>query len=75
MSKGLRKIQEKIGFMTIRLATLLVIFILAYILYDIFSKGLGSISWEFITAKPRKGMTEGGIWPAIAGTFWVKTPV
>jgi phosphate transport system permease protein len=71
MSVRVRKIQEKIGFMIIRLATMLVVLILAYILYHILKKGLPVINWEFITAKPRNGMTEGGIWPAIVGTFWV----
>jgi phosphate transport system permease protein len=66
-----RKINEKMGFMLLRLAFLVVIFILVFILYDIFSKGAGVINWEFITSKPRRGMTEGGIWPAIVGTFWV----
>lgn len=66
-----RKINEKIGFMVLRLAFLIVMGILFFILYDIFSKGGSVISWEFITDKPRKGMTEGGIWPAIVGTFWV----
>lgn len=65
------KINEKIGFLVLRLAALFVIFVLGIILYDIFSKGSGVISWEFIVDKPRKGMTEGGIWPAIVGTFWV----
>ncbi len=59
------------GFMLLRLAFLAVIFILIFILYDIFSKGAGVINWEFITSKPRNGMTQGGIWPAIVGTFWV----
>ncbi|MCK4881635.1 MAG: phosphate ABC transporter, permease protein PstA, partial [Candidatus Omnitrophica bacterium] len=44
---------------------------LVIILWDIFSKGASSISWEFITAMPKKGMTEGGIFPAIVGTFFV----
>ena len=66
-----RKIEEKIGFTIIRLATLLVVFVLFFIIYDILSKGAGVISWDFITDKPRMGMTEGGIWPAIVGTFWV----
>ena len=57
--------------MLIRLAALFVILILVFILWDIFSKGVSVINWEFITQKPRKGMTEGGIWPAIVGTFWV----
>jgi phosphate transport system permease protein len=65
------KINEKIGFMVLRLATIAILFVVFFILYDIFSKGSEVLSWEFITSKPRKGMTEGGIWPAIVGTFWV----
>jgi phosphate transport system permease protein len=41
--------------------------ILGVILY----RGLPSISWAFITDIPRERMTEGGIWPAIVGTFWL----
>jgi phosphate transport system permease protein len=44
--------------------------LLGYLLY----RGAPSISWEFLTAVPRRFMTEGGIWPAILGTllltFW-----
>ncbi|MBN2008326.1 phosphate ABC transporter permease PstA [candidate division KSB1 bacterium] len=71
MKLNSRKINEKLGFFMVRMAAVLVVFILAVILYDIFSKGGSVISWEFITQKPRKGITEGGIWPAIVGTFWV----
>ncbi|MBN1155020.1 phosphate ABC transporter permease PstA [candidate division KSB1 bacterium] len=71
MKLSWRKITEKIGFMMLRLSALLVIVVLAFIIYDIFSKGAGVISWNFITKKPTNGMTEGGIWPAIIGTFWV----
>jgi phosphate transport system permease protein len=66
-----REVEEKIGFGILRLATLLIIAVLFYILYDIYSKGGKVISWEFITHKPTQGMTAGGIWPAIVGTFWV----
>jgi len=31
--------------------------------------GAGHISWDFIFGSPEKGMTEGGIFPAIVGTF------
>jgi phosphate transport system permease protein len=41
--------------------------LLGYILW----RGAPSISWEFLTAAPKKFMTEGGIWPAIVGTFWL----
>jgi phosphate transport system permease protein len=47
----------------------LVCFFLAIILYDIFSKGWSTISLNFIFDFPRKGMTEGGILPAVVGTF------
>jgi phosphate transport system permease protein len=66
-----RKAQEQLGFLLLRLTTILLIFILGFILFDIISKGMGSLSWEFISQPPKKGMTEGGIWPAIVGTFWV----
>jgi phosphate transport system permease protein len=66
-----RKITEKIGFFILGAATVLTVLVLFFILYDIYSKGGGVINWEFITSKPLKGMTAGGIWPAIVGTFWV----
>lgn len=42
-----------------------VLFILGYILW----RGMGSISWEFVSQPPRMSMTQGGIWPAIYGTI------
>jgi phosphate transport system permease protein len=45
--------------------------ILVVIFYDIFSKGAQVISWEFLTRPPVDGMTRGGIFPAILGTFFV----
>jgi len=66
-----RKVEEFIGFLILRICIAFVIFALAIILFDIFKKGSGVISWEFLTAMPRKGMTQGGIFPAIIGTFLV----
>jgi phosphate transport system permease protein len=66
-----RKLSQRIGFFILRSAALIIIFVLGFILFDILSKGAKAISWEFITQSPKKGMTEGGIWPAIVGTFWV----
>jgi phosphate transport system permease protein len=66
-----KELKQKLGFAILRLATWLVLFILAVILYDIISKGASTISWEFLTAPPRQGMTEGGIFPAILGTVLV----
>src|ERR1019366_3202358 len=33
--------------------------------------GHSSITWKFLTEAPRQGMTEGGIFPAIVGTFFL----
>ncbi len=62
---------ELIGYWALRLAMALVLFILGVIVYDIVSKGIGVINWEFLTQPPRVGMTEGGIFPAIVGTLYV----
>lgn len=62
---------ERLGFLMLYLAGILVLFFLGVILFDIFIKGVGTLSWKFLTQPPRMGMTEGGIFPAIMGTFMV----
>jgi phosphate transport system permease protein len=62
---------ERLGFLVLYLAGILVLFFLGVILFDIFIKGVGVLSWRFLTQPPRMGMTEGGIFPAIMGTFTV----
>lgn len=62
---------EVIGLWFLRLSLAVVILILGFILLDILSKGSAVINWEFLTASPRSGMTEGGIYPAIIGTLLV----
>lgn len=69
--RALRDVQQTIGFNLLKLAMVVVLAILSLILYDVFSKGHGAISWEFLTMPPRNRMTEGGIWPAIVGTVYV----
>ncbi len=64
-------LKEKLVFLSMRLAMLLVLLAILYIFYDLTSKGIGALSWEFLTQSPRKGMTEGGILPAILGTLYV----
>jgi phosphate transport system permease protein len=55
----------------LRICLYLVLAILLLFLYDIGRKGGGAISWEFLSQAPKKGMTQGGIFPAIFGTFLV----
>ncbi|RPH32434.1 MAG: phosphate ABC transporter permease PstA [Bacteroidales bacterium] len=60
---------EKIAFGIFRAMSLLVVGILFLILGFIVVKGISVISWDFITKMPEDGMTKGGIYPAIIGTF------
>jgi len=62
---------QALGFFVLRLCLYFVVSILLLFLYDLVKKGGGVISWEFLTQPPRRGMTEGGIFPAIVGTFLV----
>ncbi len=68
-----KKIVQFIGFLSLRVCLYTVLAILLLLLYDIGRKGGGVLSWEFISQPPRRGMTEGGIFPAIIGTFLVTT--
>jgi len=49
-------------------ATAVILLMLGIILIDIIVGGSKVLSWEFISAAPREGMTKGGIFPAIIGT-------
>ncbi|MEN6445808.1 MAG: phosphate ABC transporter permease PstA [Candidatus Cloacimonas sp.] len=44
---------------------------LAIFLIRIFYLGGSALSWEFIFTAPRNAMQEGGIFPALVGTFWL----
>lgn len=60
---------QKFAFGIFRLLSLCIVLILFAILGFIIYKGIGAISWDFITSAPTDGMTGGGIWPAIVGTL------
>lgn len=66
-----RKITEKVVFMIFRLLCVSVVGILLLILGFIVIKGIGVISWDFLTEAPSDGMTSGGIFPAIVGTLYL----
>ena len=52
-----------------QVAVLLIIAILFVILGIIIYQGREKFSWEFISSFPTDGMTKGGIFPALIGTF------
>jgi len=62
---------EFLGFFSLRICLYLVLAVLLLFVYDIGSKGAGAVNWEFLSQAPRRGMTEGGIFPAIIGTLLV----
>ena len=64
-----KSISQSIAFWIFRILSLVVMGILFSILGFIFVKGIGVISWDFITQMPKDGMTKGGIYPAIIGTL------
>lgn len=47
----------------------LIIIVVVIIIGDILLGGWSTLSWEFLSGAPTNGMTEGGIFPAIFGTF------
>lgn len=65
----IKKIQRFFNWILLLGSTLLVCLILGVILWDIFSKGISSVTWNFISGFPTNGMTKGGILPAIVGTL------
>ena len=71
MHSSRRRLIQKIGFSILILSLIITIFFLFVIVIFVAVRGAGVIDWEFITAMPRKSMTEGGIWPAILGTFYL----
>lgn len=68
-----RKLKQRIAFSILGLGLFSALAVLVLIIYFIFSKGLGVVNWEFISQMPRMGMTEGGILPAIIGSFCLIT--
>ena len=53
-----------------RVTTMCSVLILAVLLYTVLSKGLGHLSWSFLTSSPHPDPARAGIWPALMGTFW-----
>lgn len=64
-----KDIKEKAVVGITQIAVLLIIAILFVILGIIIYQGREKFSWEFISSFPTDGMTKGGIFPALIGTF------
>ncbi len=64
-----RLLKQKIYFQIFRVVTFAIVLFLLIMIFTFISNGIGAISWTFLTDKPREGMTQGGIFPAIMGTI------
>lgn len=67
----MKRLGALLGRCYLLVCTVLVVAVLLGFLAHIAHHGWQVMGWEFLTAPPRKGMTRGGIFPAIAGTALV----
>ena len=63
--------KQKIAFNVLFLCTLVVILPVLFVLFIVVKNGWSALNWQFISAMPRAGMREGGIYPAIMGTIYL----
>ena len=64
------KVQNLVRILLLLMTALLILPVLI-ILGLLIHHGAPVISWEFLTADPTNGMTQGGIFPALVGTLWL----
>jgi len=62
------RIRQHIAFSILGIVTLAIVVPILLVIVYIVVNGFGAITWEFLTAAPRQGMKDGGIFPAIVGT-------
>ena len=66
-----KRIIQYLGLSLLIAAVAVVLSALGLALFDLTMKGAPALTWQFLTHFPKKGMTEGGIFPAIFGTTLV----
>ena len=66
-----RHLSQRLGFSLLTLMAVFTVVPIVGVIIYIFMQGSPAISWEFLTEAPRSGMREGGILPAIIGTFYL----
>jgi phosphate transport system permease protein len=64
-----RYLVQRAGFALLGLTALVVVVPILLVVGTIVVRGMGVMSWEFLSAMPRGGMKAGGIFPAIVGTL------
>jgi phosphate transport system permease protein len=70
-SSDARLARQKLGFGCLTIITLVTVIPILTVVIYILIKGLPAISWSFLTTFPFDGVKQGGIFPAIVGTFFL----
>jgi phosphate transport system permease protein len=66
-----KRAAQRIAFTLLTLSTVSAFIALGAILYSMIANGASALSWHFLVEFPRKMMTEGGIYPALVGSFYL----
>jgi phosphate transport system permease protein len=66
-----RRVVQRIAFALLTLSTVSAFLALGAILYSMIANGASALSWDFLVSFPRRMMTEGGIYPALVGSFYL----
>jgi len=66
-----RQLSQRTAFGLLGLATIVVIAAVAFIMIYIITNGAGAVDWAFLTQSPTQAGKAGGIFPALAGTFFL----
>jgi len=64
-----RHLVQSVGFALLALCALVVVLPILLVIGTVTVRGAPALSWEFLSAMPRDGMKQGGIFPAIVGTL------
>ncbi len=66
-----RNLAQRLGFGLLSLMTTITVLPIIGVVIYIIAQGGSAISAEFLTGFPHDGMRQGGIMPAIVGTFYM----
>ena len=67
------RVADRVTLYLLRFNLLIIVCVLGLILYHIIAPGISHIDFVFLLESPRNSMTEGGIFPCIAGSFLLVT--
>lgn len=66
-----RRDKEKLAYLFLTSMVMIILSSVFMMFYFIIYRGIRVINWQFLTQMPQKGMTAGGIFPAILGTLYL----